>query len=336
MNKGKFVISLDFELMWGVRDKLTKQQYGNNIIGVWDAIPKMLAAFEKHNINATFSTVGFLFFNNKTNLLQNIPTQIPNYINTNLSPYHNYLETIGNTELEDKYHYATALINEIKKHNNHEIGTHTFSHYYCLEEGQTVNDFEADIIAAKNIATKQNINITSLVFPRNQFNESYLQVCKQLGIICYRGNEQSWLYKAKNGNNESLFRRACRLMDAYINLSGHNCYDENFLNKNLPINIPSSRFLRPYINKLKMLDTLRLKRIKSGMTYAAKNKLMYHLWWHPHNFGIHQTHNFLFLEKILLHYDKLNKQYGFESCTMSNLANQILAKKYDNNNPTSH
>lgn len=327
MNNGKFVISLDFELMWGVRDKLTVQQYGNNILGVWQAIPKMLVAFEKHNINATFAIVGFLFFDNKKELCQSFPTQLPNYTNTKLSPYTNYLCTIAKTELEDKYHFAPALINEIKKQNNHEIGTHTFSHYYCLEEGQTIKDFEADIVASKMVASKYNINITSLIFPRNQFNESYLEVCKNNGIICYRGNEQSWLYKAKNSTDESLFRRAFRLIDAYINLSGHNCYDDDFLHNGFPINIASSRFLRPYISKLKILDGFRLQRIKSGMTNAAINNLMYHLWWHPHNFGINQFENFLFLEKILLHYNYLNKKYGFESITMNNLANQILENK---------
>ena len=30
---------------------------------------------------------------------------------------------------------------------------------------------------------------------------------------------------------------------------------------------------------------LKMKRIKAQMTYAAKNDKLFHLWWHPHNFG---------------------------------------------------
>jgi len=78
---------------------------------------------------------------------------------------------------------------------------------------------------------------------------------------------------------------------------------------------------------LERLEWLRLKRIKNSMTYAAKNNLTYHLWWHPHNFGIHQAENIFFLEKILVHYLLLNKEYGFESITMAS-----LAKKLDNLN----
>jgi hypothetical protein len=60
------------------------------------------------------------------------------------------------------------------------------------------------------------------------------------------------------------------------------------------------------------------------MTHAAKNNLTYHLWWHPHNFGINQDKNFVFLEKILKHYQKLNTQYNFQSVTMSKLAENVL------------
>ena len=52
---------------------------------------------------------------------------------------------------------------------------------------------------------------------------------------------------------------------------------------------------------------------------------MYHLWWHPHNFGINQLENFAFLEEILVHYRYLNEKYGFTSCTMSELAHELIA-----------
>jgi hypothetical protein len=94
-----------------------------------------------------------------------------------------------------------------------------------------------------------------------------------------------------------------------------------------PINIPSSRFLRPYDRKLEFIDWLRLRRIKKSMTHAAENNLMFHLWWHPHNFGINQLENFAFLEEILVHYRYLHEKYAFESYTMTELANELIGKK---------
>jgi len=253
MNKGKFVISLDFELFWGVRDVRTIREYGNNILGVYRVIPELLKLFEKYGINATFSVIGLLFFENKKQLLENLPIRIPVYDNSNLSPYKD-INMIGDDFTTDKYHYAPELIKLIQQYPSQEIGTHTFSHYYCLEKGQTVDDFTEDIIAAKKVAENYGIKLTSLVFPRNQFNDAYLKVCAALGIICIRGNEQSWLYEARNSDKESMIRRAIRFADAYINISGHNCYEDDHLSGTAPINIPASRFLRPFSAKVKMLD----------------------------------------------------------------------------------
>jgi hypothetical protein len=69
-----------------------------------------------------------------------------------------------------------------------------------------------------------------------------------------------------------------------------------------------------------------LRRIKKAMTHAAKNKLMFHLWWHPHNFGINQDENFAFLQKILEHYKVLNLKYQFHSLNMIELADLLRQK----------
>jgi peptidoglycan/xylan/chitin deacetylase (PgdA/CDA1 family) len=323
MNTGKFVVSLDFELFWGVRVKKSIEKYGENIKGVHKAIPRLLDIFDKYQINATFATVGFLFFENKSELLNSLPTKFPNYINKKLSPYLGHFDIVGDNTETDPYHFAPRLITLIQNYPKQEIGTHTFSHYYCLDEGQTKDDFIADIESAQKIAGKYGIKLTSLTFPKNQFNEAYLGICKERGIICYRGNEHSWLYEARNRAEENLFRRALRFLDAYMNISGPNCYSDDCLKSQDPIDIPSSGCLRPYSKKLKVLDKFRLNRIKSGMSYAAKNNLTYHLWWHPHDFGINQDENFALLKKILEHFKELNTKFNFQSYTMSELAKVI-------------
>ena len=58
---GQFVISLDFELLWGVRDHADRTSYGKNVLGARDAVPQMLEIFAQNSIRATWATVGFLF-----------------------------------------------------------------------------------------------------------------------------------------------------------------------------------------------------------------------------------------------------------------------------------
>ena len=320
---GKFVISLDFELLWGVRDKKSIRTYGDNILGVWDVLPRMLNTFEEYSIKATFATVGFLFAANKTELLEYTPTKKPDYTNKALSPYNGHFDIINEKEDQDPYHFAPALLDLIAQHKDQEIASHTFSHYYCLEKGQTEEDFKQDISAALRIARKYGLSLNSLVFPRNQFNKKYLSIIKELGINTYRGNESAWFYKATDTDKQHAFKRLFRLIDRYIPISGHNCYSLQTIAVEKPYNIPSSRFLSPYSPNLNALEPLRLKRILRDMTHAAKQHKVYHLWWHPHNFGTHQEENFIFLEKILKHYALLHSEFGFESATMRDIAARI-------------
>ena len=97
-----------------------------------------------------------------------LPAKIPNYYKPDLNPY-NYIQ--GTNNLDPVYHFAPDLVELIRKHKNQEIGTHTFSHYYCLEEGQTIDEFSCDIESAINIAKAKGISIKSLVFPRNAFDK---------------------------------------------------------------------------------------------------------------------------------------------------------------------
>lgn len=84
--------------------------------------------------------------------------------------------------------------------------------------------------------------------------------------------------------------------------------------------------MQPYSRQLKILESLRLNRILSGLTYVAKQELTYHLWWHPHNLGIHQKENVLFLEKLLKHYCKLKNDYAMKNLSMEELSGQLSAE----------
>ncbi|MBK8499529.1 MAG: polysaccharide deacetylase family protein [Flavobacteriales bacterium] len=320
MPPGAFIISLDFELFWGMRDKRTIEGYGPNILGVRQALPRMLEAFDAHGVKATFATVGLLFFEKKDDLLKALPALRPGYANKDLSPFNGHIDGIGGDEASDPYHYGASLIREILKHPAHEIACHTFSHYYCLERGQTEEQFTADLEAARKAARSFGVELKSFVFPRNQYNQRYLAVCAAHGITAYRGNERSWLYGGRNQEDESKFRRAFRLLDTWLNLSGRNCHPLPEPGDVLPFDLPSSRYLRPYNRKYAMLDGLKLRRITRAMDHAARSGTLFHLWWHPHNFGCDLEENMAMLEKILSHYDTLHREHGFRSCTMNELA----------------
>ena len=84
---GTFIISLDFELNWGVHDVLPLEQYEENLLGTREAIDKMLSLFDDLGIRATWATVGMLFYQNKKELTDNLPSISPSYTNMEFSPY---------------------------------------------------------------------------------------------------------------------------------------------------------------------------------------------------------------------------------------------------------
>ena len=325
---GVLIISLDFELCWGVIARKGIKKYKKNILGVRFAVPALLKLFNEYGIHATWATVGFLFFETKDDLIKGLPTKKPFYPNKKLLSY-NEIDNIGPNEKKDPFHCAPSLIKLIVSSPNQEIATHTFSHYYCLEKGQNKETFKDDLEAAITVAKKYNLTLESIVFPQNQINEQYLSICREMGIRAYRGNESSWPYKVESLENESLAKRALRLMDAYLNISGHNAYSLNNISRALPLNIPSSRFLRPYSNCTNFLEPLRLHRILSDLTHAAKNDLIYHLWWHCYNFGDNMGKNIKFLKKILDHFLNLREKYGMKSFNMKELTNKLLNESND-------
>jgi len=307
LSKGIFTISLDFELFWGVRDHRTLENYGNNIRNVHQVVPRLLALFEKYDVHCTWATVGFLFFNDKKEMLSSLPASRPDYLQKEYDPYL-YIEQ---NELETVYHFAPTLIQQIKKTKGQEIGTHTFCHFYTLERNTTVEQFRSDLQGAMKTAKERGVEIRSIVFPRNQYSDEHIKVCLEEGILIYRGNELSGAYKPVSRENESYTRRAVRFADAYMNVTGHHCHPVPAAGD--IINIPASRFLRPYNPRFKMFDGLKLQRIKQGIKFAAKHGLIYQLWWHPHNFGRYIDENFKFLEQVLEFYWQLNEEGKIES-----------------------
>ena len=53
------IISLDFELFWGMQDVVSLEAYKDNILGVRKAIPMMLEMFRNKGIHATWAAVGY-------------------------------------------------------------------------------------------------------------------------------------------------------------------------------------------------------------------------------------------------------------------------------------
>ena len=320
MSHGKFVISLDFEMFWGVEDTQSIAGYGRNVQGEWQAIPRMLARFRAHGVRATWATVGAIMCRD----YREWRTRRRPGTRTAAAPG-------ACADLEDalvRQHptlfFARPLVERILATDGQELATHTYSHFYCRDKGATPEGFVDDLARAGNLAAEMGACFRSIVFPRNQISREFLAVLPTAGIRVYRGNAQHWLYRDGDAVPGGMAGRIVRFADACVPLSGSCCRRE--LVDGALVNVPASAFLYAWSALARPLMALRLRRIKQGMTEAARSGALFHLWWHPHNFGVNLGANLAMLEEILLHYRALADTFGMTSQCMGAFAGMADAQ----------
>lgn len=318
-NKAQLIVSLDFELFWGMQDGHSLESYQDHVLGGRKAIPQLLKLFKKHGIHATWATVGLMFAENREEAQRYFPEEdlLPHYRNAKLSSYRLFADPAFPTGHEDCF-FAPDLIRLVSEAPGQEIGSHTYSHYYCREEGQTAEEFSADLDAAIRIAGDKGYALRSIVFPRNQTIPSYEKIVASKGFVAYRDEERDWIHERVRNH---LLLRALRLMDVYFPLTGQGGYFP--VKEGGLVHLPGSRMYKPRFDKLFFLEGLKIHRIKRQMLHAAKKGLTFHLWWHPHNIGVHTDFHMRQLEEIFSYYSKLREAYGMESLNMLEAAERV-------------
>jgi hypothetical protein len=244
-----------------------------------------------------------------------MPARKPSYLDRRLSPYE-ALDDIGADEKSDPIHFGASLVRAIAGTPGQELASHTFSHFYCLEAGQTEAEFDADLATAQQLATDFG-GVRSLVFPRNQYNPAYRNVLLRNGIRAYRSTGTHWAYRPST-TRQPPAKRAVRLLDAYLPLSTHTHRVRRSADG--LVDVPASAFLRPYSPRLRSLERLRVARIRRAMSRAAQRNECFHLWWHPHNFGVNLRENMAVLDAVLDDFELLHRKGLLESKHMGDLA----------------
>ena len=249
---GTMIVSLDFELFWGLLEEMNLEDYRQNVLGGRAAIPRLLELFQQYDIHATWATVGFMFAENYDQLKQYFPEQKPAYSEKGLSPYE-YFDKIKPADAD--CFFAPDLIRQVAETPGQEIGSHTFSHFYCREKGQTVEQFAEDLKAARRIAADQGYDLTSIILPRNQCEPEYTRVFRELGFTAYRDEEDDWIHE-----KIKFFPllRVFRLLDVYFPLTGQGVHAPR---KELGVwNFVGSGMFKPIRPALMMFEKQKMRR----------------------------------------------------------------------------
>jgi peptidoglycan/xylan/chitin deacetylase (PgdA/CDA1 family) len=314
------VISLDFELHWGVRD-VTRLDAAERrrLLAAREMVVRILEVFREYAVHATWATVGLLFAGSRDEAEAFQPRVLPAYDNASLNPY---LEQIGTSEDDDPFHFAPSLIRRIAATPGQEIASHSFSHYYCLEAGQSAESFEADLESTVAIAAAGGYNLRSYVFPRNQANLAYLPLLSRHGIEVYRGAGSLAPYKAVNfAAQRRLSSRAVRLLDTFFNLYGPQTAD--WPAPSSLCCLEPSRYLQRCRTFLRPVRPLAVGRIVGQMRASARSGRLFHLWWHPEDFVTGGNANIGVLRQVLDAFSELRAEHLMTSLSMGEVASTV-------------
>jgi hypothetical protein len=266
----KVVWSLDFELRWGLHDRLgmDRDAYRGNLEGAREAVPCLLALFTERGVRATWATVGALACSGWEDYFRRAPPPPP-YEDPRLAVDPRYADL----DPEGVLHFASDLVRLIAETAGQDLGTHTFSHIFLGELGVMHKDAEADHAALAALFSERfGIRPTSLVFPRNQI--AFLPLFRAQGITAWRGNEEGWYYRLTQHTDHSLVR-GLRLVDA---LKPWRTRGGRFRNGCTT----STLFVR--INLPELAWKAHLARIGAEARRLRPAGVL-HFWLHPHNIG---------------------------------------------------
>ena len=107
----KLIVSLDFEMRWGVQDRLQDDpnKYKDNLLSVRKNVPWILDIFKERNIKATWASVGALACKDWDEFYQHKPDLLPNYKDQQKHYVNNYNKSI---DPQGSMHFADDLIHK--------------------------------------------------------------------------------------------------------------------------------------------------------------------------------------------------------------------------------
>lgn len=309
----RFVLSLDFELLWGVVDSDRYALYRSWVQQVPFIVDNLLYLFDRFNIRATWATVGLMMCESKEEMLLRLPKQNPGFKDPKLDVRRYINEFVGDTQ-DDTCHYGMSLIRRIINCTGQEIGSHSFSHFNCLEPmlGDPKCSFEADLDAMRDISHDRGIDLNSFVFCRNQYNDDFVDCLANFGYKIYRSS--IWDRSSKIHLGHRLYRR----MSSYLPINIDSELDIRVeKNSNQILNHRESFFFVVHSNRT--LQKIHNYTLLRKLNAALVNGRDFHLWFHPWNLGKDVNNGIESLTEIFAEIADLSSRYSVKSVNMGDL-----------------
>jgi peptidoglycan/xylan/chitin deacetylase (PgdA/CDA1 family) len=319
LDRGVFLLSLDFELIWGTLDLFGPEGFRRACLAERELVPRLLGLLARYRVSATWCIVGHLF-------LDRCPKDAHPRHPEIVRPRHAwkrgdwFAEDPGGDEASQPLFFGRGLVRQI--HDcpvAQEIGSHSFSHVIFGDPGCSRECADSELRASVLAARELGIKLRSFAFPRNSVG--HLDVLRDHSFASFRGPGPRWYEQEEP---PGPLARLARLVDVLLakqppallpRFAGEGLWD-----------LPGSMIYHPMHGLRRYIPLgLRVKRASKGLRAAANEKKLFHLWFHPTNLADESETMFEGLEKILFEVSALRDQGRLETLTMGALAARLEA-----------
>jgi peptidoglycan/xylan/chitin deacetylase (PgdA/CDA1 family) len=281
---GVFTISLDFELIWGTLDLFGPERFREACATERLLIDRLLELFVEFDISATWCTLGHLFLDG---CRAEDGVKHPEIVR----PAHAWCrrdwfehDPCGCEEDEPLFFGGTLVAKIRACPVPQEIGCHSFSHVIFGDDGCSAATAASELAACLHLAGERGIELRSFAFPRNRVG--HLDVLREHGFVCYRGPEPVW--HERRAWPEAV-KRLGRLWEVCTVRTPSGLW-----------NIPGSMIYFPMHGWRRHVPlSWRVKRAVKGLHAAARDRRIFHLWFHPTNLADQSERMFEGLRQIL-------------------------------------
>lgn len=291
-DRGIFTLSLDLELIWGTLDLFGPAKFSRACqIEREVVIDRLLDLLTEFDVPATWCIVGHLFLDKCAS--QHAELARPHHA---WHPADWYANDPGGTEETAPLFLGRSLVQKIKDCPvTQEIGSHSFSHVIFGDPGCTGEVAESELAECVRLAGEMGLELRSFAFPRNRVG--HLAALRQFGFGIFRGPEPNWYESEKY---PELVRRFGRLFDVLRVATPPVVMprrDESGL-----WDIPGSAMYFPMHGGRRFLPvSWRIRRAIKGLDAAARQRGIFHFWFHPTNLADETENMFAGLRAIFVH-----------------------------------
>jgi peptidoglycan/xylan/chitin deacetylase (PgdA/CDA1 family) len=315
--RGALVISIDTEMAWGEAHRRDGSAGQHDFSAERDVIGRTLDLFARYDIAATWALVGHLFLDGCTRDAAgraHPEVERPSY------PWLDGGDWFDIDPCSDvgaaPFHYGRDIVERIQAcATPQEIGSHSFSHMMMGDEGCGPDVFASELAAARKVASAEGLELASFVFPRNSIG--HLPTLAEAGFTNYRGARP----RRPFAGLPSWQRQVAGLVDRVRPLAGSSVLPAR--DASGVWNVPQTYLFAPATARRRLPPALWARRPIGRLKQAARERSLFHLWFHPYNLTAAPDRTLATLEVICAAAARLRDRGRLDIVPMGTLTAQL-------------